>query len=140
MIGIFLLPISSEPSLEQQETISKDSFFLTVPRFQLNYEIKEDIFWLDQNKVCSLEPILDISNTILLFGHNRFDVFHFLYDLKIGDTIILENRKRKEFYHVTDIKVIPVTEKKYLTIEEQHEIRLFTCMKDFQYRLLVIAK
>lgn len=122
--------------IKKEENLINSSF-LSIPRLQIRKEIKSDLSWLDDNYICSVGSLSD--DTILLFGHNHSFVFHFLYQLEIGDEIRIEQDETSKIYHVSEIKIISTKEEKYLEKKNVKELRMFTCTKNKNYRLVVIA-
>lgn len=141
IISLFLIPVNSEVSLIKTNKVSYNNIsILYVPKFDINFEISFNINDLDKNLVCSLEPLEDLKKTILLFGHNNKDVFHFLYNIEINDKLVLYVKNNKVNYYVVSKKVISVEDKSYLNISNNYEMRLFTCTLNNNERLVVIAK
>lgn len=140
VIGSLLLPINSEPQNKTLKQPERTESFLVVPRLKIRKEIKDNLSWLDDNFVCTLNPLSLGHGTVLLFGHNHHDVFHFLYQLQSGDEIYLEYGNHMEHYQVVSKKIISVTSKNYLDITSEKEVRMFTCTRNNNTRLLVIAK
>lgn len=139
IVSVCLLPITGEPKKEIKQKQVESPYYLVIPEKQIYQEIYENLTWLDENKVCSIEPISESHSTILLFGHNREDVFHFLYELEKGDYIFLEHGIEKEKYQVIEKKIISTDKKEYLEINEKQVLRMFTCTMNSHTRLFVQA-
>ena len=140
LVGILFLPVTMEPIISTKEEQQDDPFILEVPKFQKQFFIDSSIKGLDKNHVCSLEPITTFQRTILLFGHNNRHVFHFIYDLQIGDQLIIRKGSKQVSYTVRDYKIISVENKDYLEKKDRPELRLFTCTLNHQTRYVVIAE
>ncbi len=141
IITLFLIPVSSEVKLSENNTSTSNNIYLLyVPKYNKNFNISFNINDLDKNLVCSLEEIDNFNKTILLFGHNNINVFNFLYDLEIDDEIVLYVKDKKLKYYVSSKKIISVSDKSYLDISNNLELRLFTCTLNNNERLVVIAK
>ncbi len=132
------LPVSQEPQKEKKLERVKTPYYLVFPDQGIRKEIYYGLRWLDENKICSLHLIKE-NSTILLFGHNHTDVFHFLYEVEIGDLFFLEHGGKQEKYQVITKKIISVSQKNYLEIDMEHEIRMFTCTRNPYTRLMVRA-
>ncbi len=140
LFGILFLPISDKQEIKIDEEVEDYPLVLEVPKFQKQFLVDPSIEGLEENHVCSLQPIMHFHQTILLFGHNNRYVFHFIYDLQIGDQIILRKGQKQVSYTVTEHKIISVENKDYLEKKDSPELRLFTCTLNNQMRYVVIAK
>ena len=141
IITLFLIPVSSEVKLSDTNIVTPNNIYLLyVPKYNKNFNISFNINDLDKNLVCSLEEINNFNKTILLFGHNNRNVFNFLYDLEINDELVLYAKDEKINYYVSSKKIISASDKSYLDIFNNSELRLFTCTLRNDERLVVIAK
>lgn len=141
IITLFLIPVSSEVKLSDTNIETPNNIYLLyVPKYNKNFNISFNINDLDKNLVCSLEEINNFNKTILLFGHNNRNVFNFLYDLEINDELVLYVKDEKINYYVSSKKIISASDKSYLDISNNSELRLFTCTIRNDERLVVIAK
>ena len=141
IITLFLIPVSSEVKLSDTNIVTPNNIYLLyVPKYNKNFNISFNINDLDKNLVCSLEEINNFHKTILLFGHNNINVFNFLYDLEINDELVLYAKDEKINYYVSSKKIISASDKSYLDISNNSELRLFTCTIRNDERLVVIAK
>lgn len=132
-----LLSVNQEPLKEKRVEQIYEPYYLVFPKLGIRKEIYHGLDWLDEYKICSLHPIHESSSTIFLFGHNHSDVFHFLYEVDIGDIFFLEHLGKKEAYQVMTKKIISVSEKDYLEMGQEKELRLFTCTRNSHTRLFV---
>ena len=140
LFGILFLPISYEQEIKIDEEVEDYPLVLEVPKFQKQFLVDPSIEGLEENHVCSLQPIMHFHQTILLFGHNNKQAFHFLYDLQEGDELILKLNNQKKHYFVQERKVISVFNKQYLEISPAIELRMFTCTLNKDTRYMIIAK
>lgn len=99
---------------------------------------------IDNNEVSIDTRLVDFSRgigNIILAGHNNKKVFSRLHDSEIGNDIII---KYNEFYGEFAIEEIKVVEKEDVSIfkytEDELILTLITCMKDNNYRKIIVAK
>lgn len=138
---LWILPVSSNPSVHTIEPFYNSSITkLYIPKYNQEFFLVSSITGLEKNHISMLEPLTDFNHTILLFGHNNKQAFHFLYDLQEGDELILQLNNQKKHYFVQERKFISVFNKQYLEISPAIELRMFTCTLNKDTRYMIIAK
>ena len=113
--------------------------YLYIPRFNYKNLIKIGDNVLDENliEMLSFSDKIGESN-IILAGHNNNYVFGNLYDLDIGNEIILSDFNLDYRYIVKELKYVKVND--YSIFENKDSITLITCTNNNQKRYVVIAK
>ena len=113
--------------------------YLYIPRFKYKNLIKMGDNVLDENliEMLSFSDKIGGSN-IILAGHNNNYVFSNLYDLDIGNEIILSDFNLDYRYIVKELKYIKVND--YSIFDNKDSITLITCTNNNQKRYVVIAK
>ena len=113
--------------------------YLYIPKFNYKNLIKIGDNVLDKNLVemLSFSDKIGESN-ILLAGHNNYHVFGKLYDLDIGNEIILSDFNLDYRYIVKELKYIKVND--YSIFNNKDSLTLITCTSNNQRRFVVVAK
>lgn len=90
------------------------------------------------NHVCLDEKSINLdSNHIILAGHSISNIFGNLHDIALNELIEIHTFNNTYFYKVTNIDVVS---KYHVSVLEQGELILITCMNDNNKRLIIKAK
>ncbi len=143
---IFLIPVTSEIKLKEKIdniVIKKEKGiyrgYIYIPKFNYKNIIKKDETALDENLVQMTNFSDEIGeNNIILAGHNNRYVFNKIYNLDIGDEIIISDNSKDYYYKVVNSKYIEVDDFDSLNVD--NSLILITCTYDNQKRYIVIAK
>ena len=112
--------------------------YIYIPRFNYRNIIKRGNV-LDDNLVELLSFSDEIGGSnVILAGHNNRYVFNKLYNLKIGDEIVISDFSIDYNYIVTELKYIKVDD--YSIFSNNDSLTLITCSDNNQIRYVVIAK
>lgn len=123
---------------KQSFSDSKRTLELEFPNLEIKRFIKlggED--YIDDN-FATLLP--ENTNNIVIAGHNRNHIFHFLHNVKIGDEVIYHKNKTEFYYQVTEILTVKPEEIQYLEETETNQLTLLTCTKNNKMRLVIICR
>ena len=126
---------------EQREFIG----YLEFPRFNIRRLIQ--LGTDDKTLETSIGQLINGANlddefgNLIFAGHNRAEQFAFVFNLNLGDEIILNSKINSYKYVVTEIYIVP----KYKTdilknIISDNIIRLITCTNNNQDRLIIEAR
>ena len=117
---------------------SKRVIELEFPKFQIKRFIKiGTIEEIDDNFPTLL---VGNKNNIIIAGHDRSHIFHFLHNLKIGNEVIYKNNDEEYFYQITNILVVKPEEIQYLEETTNKQLTLITCTEHNQKRLIIICQ
>ena len=164
---IFLIPVTKEVKVKKRvEKVTQNnnidniySGFIYIPKFDYKNLIKEGEDSLDQNLV-ELTNFSDKigENKIILAGHNNRYVFNLtnsinivivflillsinkfnkIYNLDIGDQIIISDFSVDYSYKVKETKIIKVDDFSYFN---EDGLYLITCTNNNQQRYVIKAK
>lgn len=144
---IFLIPITKEIRLKNkvEKVINNSNIdtiysgYIYIPKFDYKNLIKEGNDALDENLV----EITNFSdkigtNRVILAGHNNKYVFNKIYNLDIGDEIIISDFIVDYDYKVIEKRIIKVDDFSYFN--EDDCLYLITCTNNNQERFIVKAK
>ena len=99
---------------------------------------------LDENKIYMLSDKSIINNdygNIILAGHNNKYVFSNIYNLYIGDEVIISDFENKYSYIIYEIKYVNVKDKSVLdNVYDKRILTLITCTNNTQTRFIVKGK
>ena len=99
---------------------------------------------LDENKIYMLSDKSIINNdygNIILAGHNNKYVFSNIYNLYIGDEVIISDFKNEYSYIIYEIKYINIKDKTILdNVYDKKILTLITCTNNNQTRFIIRAK
>ncbi len=111
--------------------------YIYIPKFNYKNLIKKGDKALDENLV-SMHRLSDPigGSNIILSGHNNKYVFHKLYNLDIGDEIIISDFNIDKRYIVNEIKKVSIDDSYIFNIDG---LKLITCTNNNQVRLVVIC-
>lgn len=111
--------------------------YIYIPKFNYKNVIKKGDKAINENLV-SMHSLSDEigGNNIILSGHNNKYVFHKLYNLNIGDEIIIGDFKKDYRYTVDNIKIVNLDDSSTFNKEG---LKLITCTNDNQKRLVVFC-
>lgn len=113
--------------------------YIYIPKFNYKNLIKKGDKALDENYVSmyKLSGELTSNENIILSGHNNKYVFHKLYSLEIGDSIIISDFNIERLFIVKEIKKVNVDDGSIFNNKDV--LTLITCTNDTQKRLVVIC-
>ena len=143
---MFFIPVAKEVSIKTKvEKVIKNnnvdniySGIIYIPKFDYKSLIKEGDDTLDENLVMITSFSDDINGEkIILAGHNNRYVFNKLYNLDIGDQIIISDFAVDYNYKVKDRKIIEVDDFSYFN---ENGLYLITCTNNNQERFIIKAK
>ncbi|MBR2603475.1 MAG: sortase [Bacilli bacterium] len=111
--------------------------YIYIPKFNYKNLIKKGDKALDENLV-SMHKLSDPigGSNIILSGHNNKYVFHKLYNLVVGDEIIISDFNIDKRYIVNEIKKVSIDDSYIFNIDG---LKLITCTNNNQVRLVVIC-
>ena len=125
--------------VDYKKNISLYEGYLYIPRFNYKNLIKIGSNVLDDNLIELTKYSDNIGDSnIILAGHNNQYVFNKLYDLDIGNEIVISDFNIDYKYVVTEMKYIKVND--YSVFNNDNSLTLITCTNDNQKRYVVIAK
>ena len=111
--------------------------YIYIPKINYKNLIKKGDKALDENLV-SMHKLSDPigGSNIILSGHNNKYVFHKLYNLVVGDEIIISDFNIDKRYIVNEIKKVSIDDSYIFNIDG---LKLITCTNNNQVRLVVIC-
>lgn len=118
---------------------SKYEGYIYIPKFGYKNVIKKGDDAIDENYVSmhKLSSEINSNGNIILSGHNNKYVFHKLYNLEKGDSIIISDFNIERLYVVDIIKKVDVSDSSIFN--NDNKLTLITCTNDTQKRLVVIC-
>lgn len=100
--------------------------------------IKDNHWTLFEDKVSWLSTSGDLNQgNIILYAHNKPNLFGDLTDLEIGDEIIIVGSGKKQAYAVKEKRKVLPTDVEAV-ISDKNELTLYTCNGSFDEKRLIV--
>lgn len=145
-----VLSFASVPEFTSQEEVGEEiPSRIVVPsaKIDLSVElgtIKKGVWQISETGA----SFLDVSakpgsgGNIVIYGHNKKVIFGNLGSVKVGDTIILDTPKGKEFdYKVVSVETVAPTKVEVIAPTDYEVLTVYTCNGLFDStRLIIKAK
>ncbi len=143
-----LIKNNESPAVPQSTTakISSEKIYPTSIKIEsLNLSlavspgiIKDNRWTLFEDKASWLSTSGDLTQgNIILYAHNRPQLFGNLVDLKIGDLITIEGSGKKLTYIVQEKRKVLPTDVDAV-ISDKNELTLYTCNGSFDEKRLIV--
>jgi sortase A len=142
-----ILSFSKAPKV--QEEVLEDFFpkQIWIPRVKIDLSVspakaKEEIWEISENGASYLlgSGIPGRKGNVVIYGHNRKNLFGPIRWLKNGDEIIIKNGKGEEFaYKVRETKIVSPENIEVLAPTEEPVLTLYTCTGVFDSRRFVVV-
>ncbi len=143
---VFFIPVAKDMTIKNRiksviknnNVNSEYSGFIYIPKFDYKNLIKEGDESLDKNLVLLTNFSNNIgSNKIILAGHNNKYVFSKIYNLDLGDEIVISDFYVDYNYKVKERRIIKVDDFSYFN---EDGLYLITCTNNNQERFVIKAK
>lgn len=146
IIKIFKNDKSPEVSQTEKAAIIAEKIFpseINIDRLSLNLIIspgiiKDNKWTLYDDRVSWLSTSGDLNQgNIILYAHNKPNLFGDLTDLEIGDEIIIVGSGKKQLYAVKEKRKVLPTDVDAV-ISNKNELTLYTCNGSFDEKRLIV--
>lgn len=147
--GVQLVKLSFfNTNLSDDETNHTAVAAIQIPKVNLNLNvvettIKNGVWEIPDNQAGHLEQSLGPGDggNIVLYAHNKTNLFGPIRWLNIGDKIILLGDNQEFSYQIIETRVVSPTDISYILPKDAETLTLFTCTGLFDsQRFVVVAK